>query len=191
MLPSNKYDIIGNTLKNIQFVNNQLKYNKIPINDGTFYEVTNLVNNGLGLLSYVYQYAEDKAKEQHSKNTTQDYFELLHKQLGAILGLLVYTEERYGKIHECYPSWQPKDVSSTEISAIVHRMRNAICHCGIEFIGGEPDADGHVYIENIRFADGNDNGSPRFEAILTIEQYENLTTDVANAFVIYKKKNPY
>ena len=34
-MPTDKYDIIGNTLKNIDFFNNQLKENKTPINDGT------------------------------------------------------------------------------------------------------------------------------------------------------------
>ena len=186
MMPKAKYDLVERTLENVQYINNQINEGKILLNDDTFNEVTNLINNGLGLLSYVYQYAEDIALAQHSQNVNQDIHELIHNHLRTILGSLTYSETKYGKVKVCYPQWQPKDTSTNEICAVVYRMRNSICHCGVEPIGGNPDEEGRIYIEKIKFIDSNANSVVRFEAIMTIKQFYDFANDVADAFNKYR-----
>ena len=180
------YNFVKRTQQNFKHISKEIEKKKIPINNNKFYEVTNLLCYCLGLISFVNQAAEDETDNiLNSTSNNKNRNELIKQILDKILKDITYSETKYGTIIVCYPKWAPTDVSTTDISTIVYRMRNAICHNDIEPIGGEKDINGNQLIEKIRFVSKNDKNNIRFHAEMTIKQIHQLVMDVSNAYLKY------
>ena len=181
-----KYEFVERTQINLRNTSEMLcNREEEPVE---FYYVTNMLNHCLGLISYVYQYAEDESNRLAETDSNSNRLDTLGQILDSITHDIKYDPSKYGDVKVCYPKWGNVNVSSIEISSIIYRMRNAICHNNIEFINGK-DANGRNNIERIRFTDGRDNHNPRFDATMSIRQLKTLVLDISDAYLKYYKQS--
>jgi len=184
MMPNEEkdYNFVERTQINLRFITEQISKKEIPINNDKFYEVTNLLNCCLGLVSYVYEFSNKATKNR------KDAIKLLDN----IFANYSYSEKKYGIIKTSMPIIQEKNKTTlcTKMSTLLYHMRNAICHGRIKPISSEPDSNGRGYIKAVQFTDKKSRNVKKdnFEAILKVKQICTFANDVANAYNSYNKK---
>lgn len=185
MMPNEKKDyyFVERTQTNLKFITEQINNKVIPINHDEFYEVTNLLNCCLGLISYVYEFTNKTTK------TRKDAIKLLDD----IFVHYSYSKENYGEVKISIPIIQGvvNKTKCTKMSTLLCHMRNAICHGRINPVASEIDSNGKKYIVSVNFTDKRQKNAKKdnFDATLTIEQIYTFANDVANAYLEYCKNN--
>ena len=182
-----EYDFVKRTQMNLKRISSIISSRQtIESNEPVkFYHVTNLINSCLGLVSYVFQYAEDEAFSRYQSNSTIDLNNLTGDVLKEIFQNIHFNANEYGNVEKCLPKWGNNNISSTDIAAIVYRMRNAICHNNIAFTSRE-HRNGKKYIESVHFnSKSKDGRSDVFRATMTIKQLKKFVLDVSEAYLEY------
>lgn len=169
MLPANKkdYNFVKRTQENLLCVSKLLEGESVQSKD--FYDFTNLINNCLGLIAYVYEYSLHQNVTLKKKDRLQ---KVVNKTPVCI--------NKYGKISKCL-SMNGTGLPDNDLSTLLYHMRNAICHGHIEpFSSGDKDN----IIAGAIFWDKNSKGR-NFEISMTIKEIEEFIYDIAEAYNSY------
>lgn len=122
------------------------------------YEVTQLINSMVGLLII--------PEQKEYKNIDDNYI----------------SNELLNKLQKC------SKPSSVDFRTIIHRMRNAVAHSRIEFIGEKQSKDGNMEIQRVRFKDKNQrNSSDVFEIELCIDDLKKLLYEFTDSIIKNEK----
>ena len=163
-----EYNFVKRTQENLDIISRLLNNGQIPPNE--FYDFTNLINNCLGLISYVYEYSVRKHITLKRKERIQK-----------VLNNTSFDISKYGKIWICL-SMERHGGSELDLPTILYHMRNAICHGHVEPYTHNTSNT----IIGAKFWDENNNGR-NFEAELTIKEITSFAMDIADSYNQYLK----
>ncbi|MBR1809745.1 MAG: hypothetical protein IJ776_10225 [Paludibacteraceae bacterium] len=149
------------------------------LEDDKFYDVTNLINCCLGLVSYVY---EDTMK--YNKRKRNKALDMLRE----ILQNYPYEVGKYGNIEISWSVQGKKDIVYKDMPTLLYHMRNAICHGNILPSCSNPDENGDQPITAIIFTDMRGK-TENFKATMDIVHIQNFANDVAEAYISYNTEN--
>ena len=176
------YNFVERTQKNLECINEKIKKGIIQTDEDVFYEVTNLINCCLGMVTYVW---ETTIKKCGSNIKTLEALDEIYKSCS-------FTSERYGIIMK---SQKPNRVSKyngttdengnyVSLSVLIYHMRNAICHGNLTPMQRDSKEEKSI-ITGFTFQEKSDK---TFKAEMSYEQILSFAKDVANAYVIYKQQ---
>lgn len=146
-------DFVERTLQNLNYVDKENIEDKKDFN-----EVTNLINNMLGLICYPHEISEEKLKQLKKGIDTEIQF-----------------KSPYGDIYLCLD----KDGNvSNSLEEIKRHLRNAVCHG--RFVQGK--ANNQKEIEEMRFQDFN-NDVKNFDMIMSVNQMRIFVKEISKLYL--------
>ena len=179
------YKFVERTLANLNFMSKLINGESLPKED--FNDFTNLINNCLGLLSYVYEYVSDDIEKNNPTYSRERLNEATKNSLDYILSSLTYEKSKYGTISRCigYGTDRGNEMC-TDMATILRHMRNAICHGNLQPIVRKFDSvicKVKFWDEPLKKANPTDKN---FEIEMTITQLEVFVNDIADAYNTWK-----
>lgn len=168
------YDFVKRTKENFDFITKLMQNTKSQVfrdsNQLDFRDFTNLINNCLGLISYVYEYSIQKISEDiTNEEKLKRVFSSSHTNI-----------DKYGTITTCL-SMDKQGRDEQTITTLLYHMRNAICHGHVEPILSEGN---HGIITGAIFWDQFKN-SENFRCSMTIEEITNFANEIVKTYKQY------